>query len=278
MRKIIAVFVVAVLMTGCEKPANVDVPVAERLPAVTCVISPEYPEIVARATWSDPLFENSPQDGALITNATITVSNGAVTKTLVYDPLRETYKSDTIGMPIVPGATYFLSFTADGKTCTAHTTVPYGKVNSLSSATYDITYADSTATSWRIDVESDLEWAVVAGEKYYMTLVYSLLYEPMYGDTMENSKYNMVITESATSGTVRYSGYVYEYYYAGAYEPIGVNHIVCVITKEYYDYVTTAMSSGSGNVFSEPQNVKSNIEGGFGVFASYRALEVKKFY
>ena len=88
----------------------------------------------------------------------------------------------------------------------------------------------------------------------------------------------MVITESATSGTVRYSGYVYEYYYAGAYEPIGVNHIVCVITKEYYDYVTTAMSSGSGNVFSEPQNVKSNIEGGFGVFASYRALEVKKFY
>src|SRR5215212_8407360 len=122
--------IVVLILFSCERNITVDLPVPEQKIVVEGYIETGEKAIVT-LTKTAAFF--APVDSAsllsyLVTNATVTVSDGITTEQLIltidtnlYVPL--VYKSQTITGQ--EGKTYTLTIVAEGKTLTAVTTIPH---------------------------------------------------------------------------------------------------------------------------------------------------------
>ncbi len=265
--KILAIVILSVTLTSCEKVVtNVDLPDAEQQLVIQSFISPQDDITKVWVSLSTPVFSETPYDieEDFLDNATVVISDGATSKTLVFKNSKNYYYISSLDFPIVAGKTYTLNVsTPDGKKCDAMCTVPLSnplsfELVSIDTNTYDDDYGFLKT-----------RFKDISGEKnYYRVFAYDK--RPHAGDTIYNELYpeygNEVFTDINNDGN--WLNQTFHFY----------NNIkilvfnILNVDKHYYSYHKSVIGNEDGNPFSEPVIVYSNVNNGLGVFCAYNSL------
>lgn len=290
----------ACFLASCEKDITVNIPQADKKPVVDGSI---FEGEVAKVgiTWSFPYFKplnnldpNNPAtlEEFLVLNAVVTVSDGLLTDTLQfsYDPAffpPLIYKGTHLTG--VAGKTYSLHIQFPGYDLSAITTIPYP-----------------------VPLDS-IGFKVEAGEDS-LGFAYMYFQEPpavgnIYRLFSKRPSYNAYKPTAAIGNSVlddqAYNGQYIEFLFGrpraqsklfntpddttstdndneGGYWKLGDTIMVrfCTIDRPAYDYIKTLENSAgtSGNPFSNPTTVKSNITGGnaLGGWVGYGVFDIQR--
>lgn len=296
----VVLFVAAIFVVACEKDITVNIPQADKKPVIEgTIFQGEYATV--SITWSFPFFKpltgidfNNPNAIAefLVLDAEVYLSDGFMTEKLelAYDPLvfpPLAYKGDSIIG--TPGRTYTLTMKFPGYDLASTTTIPYpvpldsigfkldGNQDSLGFA---YMYFQEPATvgniyrlfSKRPSYEAYKPTSAV-GNSVLDDQAYNGQYiEFLFGRPDRRSRifYNPDDT-TATNNDDKHRGYW----------RLGDTIMVrfCTIDRPAYDYIKTLENSAgtSGNPFSNPTTVKSNITGGnaLGGWVGYGVFDIQ---
>ncbi|MGB3947671.1 MAG: DUF4249 domain-containing protein [Bacteroidia bacterium] len=254
-------------LTACEKDADVKLPAVESKLVVSSFISPTDTLIKVSVTLSQPLYNNSnSNDYSAISNATVQINDGINFQTLAYNDTGNYYFVSTTLFPLSVGATYYLTVTTpDGKNVNASTSIP----NSNQTLTYSaepIVDPDNPnryffTTEWNDPSGSENYYRIVYYDKYYYDGSIDTSYYSMYSNNIsDKDKDGSTITET------------FEIYASSSNTGNNANGELQLIhaSKEYYLYHSKLSDVVYSNgPFSEPIQMYSNINGGYGVFAGY---------
>src|SRR5688500_15809261 len=72
--------------TSCQQNANITIPDADPKLVVSAFISPADDSVMITVSKSDPIFDGGAIQTRYIKDATVTISDGITTRTLVYRP------------------------------------------------------------------------------------------------------------------------------------------------------------------------------------------------
>lgn len=276
LKQILFFFTLTVLVASCEKDITVDIP--QPLPQVVVegwISNDEYPTVIL--TRSSPYFapvDTSAVINTIIYNAQVMVSNGSLTDTLnlTYDPSyfpQILYRGSKFKGSI--GGSYDLRIIADGKTITSTTTIPdtvpldsiwfkfNGASDSLGFIWANLTDPTSTGQNYRWAakrVGKDLRYisplGSVTDDRFFNGQSFEFYYNrgQLYNsDAPDDNNEEIGLFKQGDSVIVRFSTIDYNsFIYFQSYE-----------TEAFND----------GNPFAAPSNVKTNINGGLGVWCGY---------
>lgn len=269
------------IFAGCRKEVDYDFVNEPTQIVVESFICPTDDTIKVNLNYTKNYFDQQNDRNQLLkdaTKATVTITNGTITKTLKWSPRNIAFILATKEMPLLEDATYTLSvLTLDGKLATATTKIPKKVVG----AEIEIKQGSKKA-----DRRNDKIILKQVDEKainnfYEFRLV--VIYEQNFGGQLiqqtqaagnylvsdENDKLDNV---SASFNNLiiisNQQGQNIKNYYRG---------IFIKSTEEYFKYLEASKKNNeaSGNPFAEPVSLFTNINGGVGVFASYQ-IEYKK--
>ena len=255
---------------SCTKDADVKLPAVEPKLVISSFISPQDSIVKVEVTMSQPLYNNSNAGQfSAVSNATVQINDGTITQTLAYDSTGNYYFVNTSLFPITVGTIYYLTvLTPDGKNINASTTVP--TLNStLTYTSHQITdpYGSEKyviETSWNDTPDT---------EDYYRIAFYNKDYYP--GDI--DTTYWALLSENFSDkgkdgGAFNQNSEIYTYSSTGTVE--GELYLIHA-SKEYYLFHSKLLDAAySGSPFSEPVQMYSNINGGYGVFAGYNSYKL----
>ena len=115
-----------IILSSCERVANVDVPMADPMPVMYSFLSPETSLSTVTITMTAPIYgNNSSGNFETIRTADVTISdnNGASAK-MIFDANINSYFVNQNDFPINPGLTYTIEAKFDNYSLKASTTVP----------------------------------------------------------------------------------------------------------------------------------------------------------
>ncbi|MDO9185637.1 MAG: DUF4249 domain-containing protein [Bacteroidia bacterium] len=259
-------------LSACEKDADVKLPTVESKLVVSSFISPMDTIIKVNVTLSQPLYNNSNSNNySAISNATVQINDGTNSQTLAYNATDNYYFANTTIFPLSVGTTYYLTVTTpDGKSANASTSIP----NSNQSLSYSAEPIVDPNNSNRYFFNT--EWNDPSGvENYYRIVYYDKYYYDGALDTSYYSAYSNNISDKDKDGSTIAESF--EIYASTSTTVNNANGELQLIhaSKEYYLYhsklLNIAFSSGP---FSEPVQMYTNINGGYGVFAGYNPYKV----
>lgn len=294
-----AAFLIAAFgLTACEKDITVNIPQADKKPVIEGnIFQGEYATV--GITWSFPYFKPlnniDPNDPAslskfLVLDADITLSDGFSSEKLtltidpaVFPPL--VYKGDSLLG--TPGRTYTLSIKFPGYDLSAVTTIPYPvPLDSIGfkleagkdSSGFAYMYFQEPSTVGNIyrlfskrPSYNGYKPTAAIGNSVLDDQAYNGQYiEFLFGrpDPQSNIFYN---PDDTTSTDNKHSGHW----------RLGDTIMVrfCTIDRPSYDFIKTLEASAgtSGNPFSNPTTVKSNIQGGaaLGGWVGYGVFDIQ---
>lgn len=285
------------LMAACEKDITVDIPQVDKKPVVEGSIFQGQFATVG-ITWSFPYFKpltgldpNNPNSLSefLVLDADIRLSDGFTTEKLemVYDPAYFPpllYKGDSIVG--TPGRTYTLSITFPGYALGSVTTIPYPVA--LDSIGFKVEAGkDSLGFAYMYFQEPNPVGNIY---RLFSKRPSYPLYQPTYAvgnSVLDDQAYNgqyieflfgrpdqqsNIFSDPDTTDTDEDDG---------GYWKIGDTIMVrfCAIDRNSYDFIKTLEASAgtSGNPFSNPTTVKSNITGGnaLGGWVGYGVFDIQ---
>lgn len=300
LQKIYAALLTAAFgLISCEKDITVDIPQADKKPVVEASIFQGQFATVG-ITWSFPFFKplsdvdfTNPAALAefLVLDATVTLSDGIQTEylTLTFDPTvfpPLVYKGDSIIG--TPGRTYTLSIQFPGYNLSAFTTIPAPVP--LDSIAFKLSAGEDSLGLARIYFQDP----PAVGNIYRL-----FSKRPSYARYMPTYAVgNSVIDDQA------YNGQYIEFFF-GRPDPVDFLFVsdsdtanvwneesgfwklgdtimvrFCTIDRASYDFIKTMENSAgtSGNPFSNPTTVKSNITGGnaLGGFVGYGVFDIQR--
>lgn len=290
MKTKIAFFITSMfLIFSCKKEATVKLPKQENKLVVTCFISPDDTLINASVQTSIPKYGYGTTNADEITDATVVLSDGINSVTLLFDNDLYSYVISSAAMPIISGKTYYLTVTTpDGKTVSANTTVPYGRLSIQSVNTALKTnnnnngspYGNYTYFDYDLNIAvNDLADQTTFVELYFQNMTSSKT--PTYNappqDSASIDTYYAAATDPFFDTDEHASKSVYIYKYTGSIYSsdslleayVRVSALNC--SREFYLYnesVTSSATNGD-NPFAEPVLIYSNIKNGFGCFGAY---------
>jgi hypothetical protein len=268
-------FIVVLVLFSCERDITVDLPVPEQKIVVEGYIE-NGQKAVVMLTKSAAFF--SAVDSAsllsyLVTNATITVSDGTTSEQLVltidttqYVPV--VYKSQSlIGQE---GKTYTLTIVVDGKTLTAVTTIPH--VVALDSVWYKEQEGhDSLGFAWAHLTDPDslgncYRWFAkrLGSDRRFLAPIGSV-----FEDKFINGKsFDFAYNRGSEPNSEEEDG-SRGYFHQG--DTIAVKF--CSIDRTHFDFwrIEEVQVSNNGNPFAAPAPIPTNINGGIGVWGGYAA-------
>jgi hypothetical protein len=266
----ISVVLIMVFLNSCTKDADVKLPQVESKLVINSFISPQDTVIKVGVTLSQPLYNNS-NSGQIfdVNNAVVQISDGVNTKTLNFDPAGNYYSISTAQFQISVGVTYNLTVsTPDGKYVTATTSIPEPNSTLTYTSRYlndpNETDAYSINAYWNDTPGSEDYYRVLYFNKYIyfgdIDTTYSFLFSENYSDKNNDGKVlsdNFEVNKMNNS-----SGEIY----------------LMHATKEYYLYhKALRIAPNSGNPFSEPVQMYSNVKGGYGIFAGFNQYKLEVF-
>lgn len=284
----LSVGLIAWIVTSCEKDITVDLPEVEKKVVVDgSIFVGEKPTVAL--TYSFPYFTSftdldlsDPNEVGkfIVLNAKVTISDGTFTEHLemVFDntkfpPLL--YKADTLVG--VPGKTYTLNIEAEGKTYTAVTTIPFPvaldsirwfkepQKDSIGTCRLYFNEPNTPGNIYRLFVKRQGYPAYVPVDGF--SVINDQAYNgakveyPFNRPNAQSSVFtdnNPQLEEDETRGFWVRGDSVYVRF--------------CSIDAISYEYIRTLeqAASISGNPFSNPVTVKSNVSGGaLGGFVGY---------
>jgi hypothetical protein len=277
MKKIVLFIPLIFLAFSCTKKATIKLPDPENKLVVTCFISPQDSVITAVVRLSIPKFSSSGSNSALsdndITNATVVISDGTNNLTLPFDNDLNFYKANALGLPIIGGKRYFLTVTTpDGKNVNASTTVP----------STPLAIESLTLTPKNIDMNSivyDINIVVpdLPNEINYVAFFYetSFTFASPSGTFIFEEPQNTTTSSYATDEKINKTKYIETRNSSinsqSKIVSAVVNLSVLNCSKDFYLYNKSVQESAGigGNPFTDPVQVYTNIQNGFGCFGAY---------
>jgi hypothetical protein len=277
-------FLVAVLLvsffTSCEREIEIELPNAENLLVVEGSIETGQAPVVL-VTRNRGFFKDFPTDlesfinEFVIQDALVVVSDGAVNDTLIFTvnilAYPYVYYTST-NMVGEVGKTYSLTIVADGKTIRSHTTIPpavsidstwFGSnpfdssEDSLGVAYLSITDPDSMGNAYRLfaKIKDISEFNQVAGSEF--------------NDDYVNGQKVIFFAGQGEKPFVSSDTFVPKEYFYNIGDTIILKFCSIGAKELKFFYTMDAALNSNGNPFAAPTLVKSNIEGGLGVWCGY---------
>jgi len=259
--------------TSCEKVAEDDNPPAvDQQMVLYGFISPEDPLTRIELTLSDPIFAGKNSTGEIIKvkDASVVIKDGAGnTSTLAYVDSTQQYMVGASLFAIVPGQTYTITATSGNKKVTASCTVPIDNPN-FSQVKSQKTGEPSPSYSGPY-FRYNYEWKDIAGRTdYYMVTTAEAI---VWGsDTTYQSICQSLPVDDMDNDGKTLSGLCEDFSYGRGVggSQFAIAFFLVTADVHYYEYHKRRIPYEQGNPFSEPYQQYSNVEGGLGVFCSYR--------
>lgn len=307
----IIVLVISVCVSACESLIT-DIP-ADKLPrtesklVVQSFISPQSARINVVVTESIPLFTESGNNGGVVRNALVKISDGTKEIAIPFDSASTLYSIDRALFPIVAGKTYSL-FVSDGnRVATGVCTVPDGQVlassykldTSFSSnvfvqdtvLTVQMSWTDASRDTnyYRVRSSVDLEYSVGEGvnaETFKERRVknrFNFNWDETIGrnDFQSDGNLDGAVFTSPIGRTVLPNVIEYDYGNGNKFTVYPKAKIALVMLEiyntdvHYFKYHRSLeMRGNSDNPFIEPSLIYTNISGGLGCFAAYNSGQV----
>lgn len=254
--------------SACEKDADVELPVVESKLVISSFISPEDTIVKVGVTISQPLYNNSNSNQySAVSYATVQITNGTTVQTMAYNADENYYFVSAAIFPITVGTTYNLTVsTPDGKNANASTSIPAQNATLIYTAEAVNNQSAGDTYAFRT------EWNDTPGAEDYYRLVYYDRFVYNF-DTIYQEAFSNNFSDKDKDGTTMKEQFEI-YAYSGAGFSNGELHLIHA-SKEYYLYHKKLTEAAfSGGPFSEPVQMYSNINGGYGVFAGYNPYKI----
>ncbi|MES2690779.1 MAG: DUF4249 domain-containing protein [Bacteroidota bacterium] len=261
------------ILASCEKLAtNVDTPKVSAELVLFSFISPEDAYTKVRLTLSKPVF--GPQNGGsnpynYVKDAMVILTNdGGQSAILVYADSVEGYVVDNNTFPVEASRTYTVTAVSGSRKVTASCTVPSDTIGFS-----DITYK-KTGEAGRTDgplYRYQYKWNDAASKVNYYRAVSQYSYEFAPGMNYSQEICTSLTTDAGRDGGVL-SGTCEDYsnYYEGDTAHNRVSFYLLNTDIHYYEYHRRRLEYFGDDPFSEPFPQYTNVNGGLGVFCSYR--------
>ena len=192
----------------------------------------------------------------IVTSAVVSLSDGASSVFLTYDPTLKKYFIDSSLFPIATGNTYYLKVEYLGITATAYCKIPEAVTDFWVEEEYN-GYESNINVYWKDAPSVDNFYYVIANSEGLNNSVYYF-----YGDRLTSDLNKDGFTISA-EGTA----------YIGESGARNVNIEVISLDENYYEYETRLANNSGDDPFSEPIPRYSNVNGGVGIFAGFNVAE-----
>lgn len=266
----------AILLIGCQKEITVDLPdVESKIVVDGGIYTGQFAQVTLTnsAGYFDPI-DSSSLAGYLISNAVVTLTDGALIDTLriTFDP--------TLPIPFVyrgsvivgqPGRTYSLRVVADGKTATATTTIP--QPIALDSTWYKLDGTqDSLGFIW-----ANLNDPAAIGNGYRwfaMRLTKDDRFLPPFGSAFDDKFINGQDFDFAFNRPVEPGSTAPDdqngdrgYYRVG--DTVLVQFCTIGIPEVEFFRTYESIIGNQGNPFAAPGVAETNVQGGLGIFCGY---------
>lgn len=264
-------------LTSCESDATVDIPETKPKLVVASFISPQDTQVVVRVKRSSPIFQSyNVNTSASVANATVQLTDGSTTMQLVYNSTDEYYGVSTTLFPITAGTTYTLTVTTpEGETASAQTTVP-GVAPAVLNMTYSYVLEDSSSFHVSRHYTFDASWTDFSGQadRYRLIPIQLVKSSISPADTFQLRAGESLITDANNDGgTIENKIEVWTHESQGSDTIVGYDFYLIRSSAEYYLYHESLFNYNSGDPFSEPSLIYTNITGGLGVFGAYQQLK-----
>ncbi|MCF8299222.1 MAG: DUF4249 domain-containing protein [Saprospiraceae bacterium] len=264
---------IILVLTSCEKTVtNVDLPEIEPKLVVQSFISPQDKEIKVYVSESKPVFgesNNNSYEFPPISNASVIISDGTNTKTLVFNSSKGYYFISATNFAIVAGGTYTLNVsTPNGMKSDASCTVPTNHPT-----TFEITSIEYDVNNQKGQNVVKTRFKDIAGEdNYYRIFAYNkfanapgdTIYEQLYSEYGEE-----LFSDNNQGEWISHQFYFYE----GKVNKLQFD--ILNVDEHYYKYHKSVFNSDFESPFSEAVLVYSNINNGLGVFCAYNGISVE---
>ncbi len=268
-------------LTSCESDATVDVPETKPKLVVSSFISPQDTQVVVRVKRSKPIFQSyNVNTSASVANASVSITNGSTTMQLNYNSTGEYYGVSATLFPITAGTTYTLTVTTpEGETATAKTTVP-GVAPAAMNVSYTYVVEDSNSFFVSRHYTITINWNDFSGQSDLYRVVPVQLVKSVINptDTFQLRAGEFLISDANNDGgTIQDKIDFYNHIAQGSDTIVGFDFYLMRSSPEYYLYHESLLNYNSGDPFSEPSLIYTNITGGLGVFGSYQQLKKRVF-
>jgi hypothetical protein len=266
------------LFAACEKEANIKLPEVPPRLVVVGFITPQDTMIKVRITKSSPIFQLNQVDVHMpVTDATVTIFGNSTSIQLTYDNLQGIYVVPASQFPIYAGNEYRVEASAPGvETVTATTTVP-GAVPADFAASMTYTIDSSLVYIWRYAIELNESFTDFPGEgDYYRIHERAVLWDDFSMDTVHWIMGNgELFSDESVNRQQQITMDLNHDVSWGVQDLVAMEVYLLHTSREYHLYHHALNNyTGSGDPFSEPSLMYTNVEKGYGVFAG--ANYVKK--
>lgn len=274
---LLAAFIAVLLHSSCERDITIDLPIDEQMIVVEgCIEAGEAPRVLLSRNRG--FFEPFPTDlldfveKFIVQDAVVTISDGTQTETLqfVVNPLQYPYVYyTTTVMKGEAGKSYTLTVQAEGKTLRSVTRIhppikldtTYFKLNifnvnedSLGFVFGRLTDPDTLGNGYRIysKKNSESEFFPVDGSAF--------------NDLFINGRTFEFFLQQSTKPFPAQDTFIREQYYYTLGDTIYLKFCTMGLKEVEFFETYEAARGTNGNPFSSPILIKSNIEGGLGVW------------
>ena len=265
-------------IASCSKTVdNIKLPEVEPKLVVYSYISPADSIIQVNVSMSVPIF-NSTNNGSdnIVTDATVTMWNDYGNSIIIpYDPFSKTYFIASSALPILAGRTYHLKVTSGDKTAESSCTVPSSPNTSLQFVSMDSTEDGNSQKTITLKIKfTDTFGQPDYYRVYPMVNVVQLF---MGGTDTINKKLYFNFGDELVSDK-DHDALTYNYTTTDTYQDETPRYFKIYLfhtDKDYYELHKSIRNYSGDNPFSEPSLIYSNMQGGYGVFASYNPYSIQ---
>lgn len=285
MKKALYIIAAVFLFVSCEKDVDIDLPQPEaKLVVEGWIENDAYPVVVLtrNSSYFAPIDTNYLMDSLFITNATVVVSNGFESDTLLPQFDFFNYAHQVWPFFYYKGSKfkgtengqYWLTITAEGQTITGFTTIP--AKHSFDSLWWKAEpVSDSLGYIWARFTDDPNE------KNYYRIFTHRLGRDfadvPLFGSTYDDVffagqsiDFSMFRGMNSLTNDSAYSDEEFGLFRKG---DSVVVRLSCM-DREHYDFWRTVEqeSFSGGNPFANPVTIRHNVEGAIGVFGGYGSV------
>lgn len=272
-----------IFICGCKKEVPSNFPPVENQLIIQSFIAPQDDSIEVRLDYSKNYFGAGNKRDLLIKNipsAIVSIGEGSVIKKLKWSNRNRCFTISKLEMPLFENKTYKLTIqTTEGLMAEAQTKIPTAIADAelikSSGAVKNNYVKDKLSLSIKDEkgINNYYEFRLYTAFEYSGTISSNEYYKvgsQLVNDNKDNIEKVIAIFNFERfvnfNGNVGGNGITVKSSYKGFF-------LKC--TEEYYKYLESVelSSNASGNPFSEPVSVYTNIKGGLGIFAAYQIVE-----
>lgn len=263
-----------ILLSSCERDANVDLPEVDPKQVLNCYISPGDTVVNVYLSSSQPITQPSGSSWQYlpVQGASVVLSKPGESISLPFNSQIGTYSAQVSSGFFVSGETYTLSSDhSEFKPVTATTTLPNSQTELTNIIRDEVEVSTFGSTEYRNRFRLDILDPDLQTFNYYRLGFYEI------NTDITNETFVSTLGFFATDDANMINGKiaVSELFYQNWSEPwdfeIYYEIVSMTVNEDYYRYHSTidASSISGGGPFSEPVIVYTNVQNGLGCFGGY---------